>query len=160
MAGYLEEYGVADARRARIIRWIVIGVVSAVVVGLIASYVNYTLRTWWPAKGDVGEFLSLLQRKEYQAAYHAWGCRTPCRDYSFERFMADWGPQSDFADVSKASIKRTRVCSNEDVIVTLTSPKGEEVPLMYEHATGALGFSPWPICDPRIPKPLMPTAQP
>lgn len=156
MAGYLEEYGVADARRGKIIRWIVIVAVSLTAIGLIAYF---TLRTW-PAKRDVRAFLSLLERKDYQGAYRAWGCAKTCRDYSFERFLSDWGPRSEFAEVSKASIKRARVCGNDDVIVTLTSPKGQETPLMYEHGNRTLGFSPWPICDPRIPAPTLPEPQP
>lgn len=152
MAGYFEEYGVAEARRGKVISRIVISAVVLAVIGLVVYFISRT----WAAKRDVGAFLTLLERKEYEAAYHAWGCAKPCRDYSFERFMTDWGPKSEYANAGAASIKRARVCSNKDVIVTLSSPSGGETPLMYDHTNGSLGFSPWPICDPRIPEPALP----
>ncbi|HOK48168.1 MAG TPA: hypothetical protein PLK67_19625, partial [Bryobacteraceae bacterium] len=65
MAGFLEEYGVADARRARVFRAISISVL-AIVFGTIIGY--FVLRTW-PAKRQVNTFLEDLRRGDYQAAY-------------------------------------------------------------------------------------------
>ncbi|HOL70487.1 MAG TPA: hypothetical protein PLA43_12660 [Bryobacteraceae bacterium] len=150
MAGFLEEYGVADARRARVFRAISISVL-AIVFGTIIGY--FVLRTW-PAKRQVNTFLEDLRRGDYQAAYRDWGCAEGCDDYPYEKFLEDWGPKGEFADPSGASIKRTSYCKSGDVIVTITSPKGQEVPLFYQRSNGALGFAPWPVCDPRIPAPV------
>ena len=37
MAGYFEQYGIADERRSRVIRWLVISVLSAVVLTIISG---------------------------------------------------------------------------------------------------------------------------
>ncbi|MGE5570493.1 MAG: hypothetical protein ACM3S5_15760 [Rhodospirillales bacterium] len=152
MAGFLEEYGVADARRARVFRAISISVL-AIVLGSIILY--FVLRTW-PAKRQVGAFLEDLRRGDYQAAYRDWGCAKGCADYPYEKFLEDWGPKGEFAEPGRAAIKRARYCKSGDVIVTVTSPKGEEIPLFYQRSNGALGFAPWPVCDPRIPAPDAP----
>jgi len=152
MAGYLEDYGVSDDRRSRVIRWIVI----SAAVGLLASVALYfTLRTY-PAKRQVRTFLADLERHDYRAAYRVWGCAKDCPDYTFESFLQDWGPKSGFADASVATIRKSRYC-NTGVIVTLTPPKGEDVALWFERSSGTLGFAPWPVCAPRIP---VPTAAP
>ncbi len=152
MAGFLEEYGVADARRAKVIRWLVISAL-AVVFGSIALY--FVLRTW-PARRQVNAFLDDLRRRDYQSAYRDWGCGGGCTDYPYAKFLEDWGPQSAFADAGAVAIKRSRYCKSGGVIVTINSPKGDEVPLMYLRGDGSLGFSPWPICDPRVPAPAAP----
>jgi len=152
VAGFLDEYGVADERRAKFIRRLAIAAVALAAIGLT---LYFTLRTW-PAKSQVRAFLGELARKDYQAAYRVWGCTPPCRDYSFERFMEDWGPRGEYANAQAASIKRARVCNSGDILITLSSPKGGETPLMYETANRTLGFAPWPICDPRVPAPAAP----
>ncbi len=148
MSGYLEEYGVSDARRSRVIWWIVI----SAAVALVAAFTLYfTLRTY-PAKRQVRAFLQDLERHDYPAAYRDWGCAKGCPDYAYESFLQDWGPSSGFAKASDSSIRKTRYCGT-GVIVTLASPKGEDVSLWYQRDTGALGFAPWPVCAPRIPAP-------
>ncbi len=149
MAGFLDEYGVADARRSRVIWWIVI---SAVVVAVTATALYFTLRTW-PAKRQVSAFLDDLERHDYQAAYRVFGCAKGCPDYAFNSFLDDWGPKSPFANPTAAQVRKTRYCGS-GVIVTLQSPKGEDVALWYERSAGTLGFAPWPVCAPRIPAPI------
>jgi hypothetical protein len=149
MAGYLEHYGVSDARRSRVIRWIV---TSAAVAGISALVLYFTLRTL-PAKQHVGVFLDDLKRHDYKRAYGDWGCAKECSDYPFASFMRDWGPQSDFADAADAQIRKSRFC-NAGVIVTLAPPKGENVALWYQRSNETLGFAPWPVCAEHIPAPV------
>jgi hypothetical protein len=73
--------------------------------------------------------------------------------------MQDWGPQSTFANASDAAIKKTRYCET-GVIVTLSAPKGGDVPLWYERGNRTLGFAPWPVCAPHIPAPEGPAPAP
>jgi hypothetical protein len=148
MAGYLEEYGVADERRTKVIRWIVI---SAVVLAVGATAGYFGFRTY-PARHRASVFLGDLSRHDYRAAYGDWGCAKGCADYPFDKFLEDWGPHSPFANAPAASIKKTRFCDT-GVIVTLSSPSGADVPLWYERSEATLGFSPWPVCAPHIPAP-------
>jgi hypothetical protein len=149
MAGYLEHYGVSDAQRSRVIRWIV---TSVAVAGITSLVLYFTLRTL-PAKQQVGVFLDDLKRHDYKAAYRDWGCAQGCSDYVFASFMRDWGPQSDFADAADARIRKSRFC-NTGVIVTVAPPKGENVALWYQRSNGTLGFAPWPVCAEHIPAPV------
>lgn len=151
MAGYLDEYGVSDARRERIVKRLVIAA-AVLLIAVIAGY--FVLRTY-PATRQVNAFLSGLRNRDYQAAYRAWGCAQPCRDYSFNNFLEDWGPKSAFGDAARAGVKKARYC-NSGVIVTLGAPSGKELPLWYERSDGTLGFAPWPVCAERIPAPGAP----
>jgi hypothetical protein len=152
MGGYLEDYGVADERRSKVIRWIVI---LGVLAGILALSGYFLLRTY-PAKHQVGVFLRHLEQHDYRAAYRDWGCMQDCKDYTYESFLQDWGPKGGY---SGASIKRTRYCET-GVILTLSGPSRDDVALWYERRTGALGFAPWPICAPHIPAPTGPTPSP
>lgn len=148
MSGFLDDYGVGDQRREKVVRWLVISAI-VLTIAIIAGY--FVLRTY-PARSFTNQFLDALRRHEYQTAYKMWGCEQPCRDYSFNMFLEDWGPKSPFSDPSRAAVKKTRFC-NTGVIVTLSSPTGRDIPLWYERSTATLGFSPWPVCVTRIPAP-------
>ena len=102
MAGYLEEYAVRDARRARTVRYVLLGIPLLVILSLVLYFQLRNLRQDRLAES----FLDTLRARDYQAAYRIWGCtpETPCRDYSFETFLKDWGPQSAYADASRAHI--------------------------------------------------------
>ncbi len=151
MAGYFEEFGAGEQRRERAIRWIVISAL-VLVIGVISGY--FVLRTY-PARQSASRFIKALSNNDYRAAYRMWGCDKPCRDYSFEKFMEDWGPKSEFARASATAIEKTRYC-NTGIIVTLRSPAGSDVALWYERKDKTLGFSPWPVCVERIPAPPVP----
>jgi hypothetical protein len=149
MSGYFENYGVADARRSKIIRNLVISGVALVILALV---LYFTLRTL-PAKRTVNTFLEDLRRQDYKAAYVVWGCATPCRDYSFDRFMRDWGPKGAALSSPSAGIRGAQYCSSGGVIVSVGTSKTDTVDLMYDRANHTLSFAPWPVCNPRIPAP-------
>jgi hypothetical protein len=146
MNEYLDNYGVADARRERLWKRIGLGVLAVAVLGgtLWFLFRNYK------EEGRVKDFLSLLERREYKSAYALWGCtdETPCRDYNFERFLQDWGEKSDAADVS--AIRRAKVKTCDHGIIQVLEIKGQEVHLYVDSASLVLGFSPWPVCNPRV----------
>lgn len=150
MAGFLDSYGVGDARREKVVKWSAIAVVA---VAAVASIFYFSFRNF-SEKRQIERFVQLLRQKDYQAAYRLWGCspETPCRDYPMEEFMKDWGPNSPHADMSALKIARMRSCST-GIIQTLDFGKGEEVNLWVERKDHSIGFAPWPICAPRMKAP-------
>ncbi len=153
MAGYLEEYGVADERRNRVIKWLVILVGSGLVIGFVL-YLSLPLAIgWWTVRG----FMNDLRRQDLPAAYRAWGCAQPCKDYSYNEFLRDWGPKSEFADPAKAKLGGVWPCGG-GVIVTVRDPKGQPQKLWYRPDDGSLSFWPWQGCPSRIEAPQGPTS--
>src|SRR5689334_1599352 len=92
MAGYLDQYGAGDERRAAVIKWILIGIAAILVLGLLPWYLfkNHT------QEGVVRTFLSEVRNHDYQSAYKTWGCGNPkpCTGYPYDRFLEDWGDKS------------------------------------------------------------------
>lgn len=146
MAGYLEGYGVDDVRRSRLFWRLILSLVLLLIIGC-ALY--FGLRSY-PAKRKVNVFVEDLRKKDYRAAYDLWGCTptSPCKDYTFQKFMEDWGPQA-IKNPGAATIAKTRYCG-PGVIVTLGFGAGSrDVPLWYQRSDGTLGFAPWPVCAPQ-----------
>lgn len=143
MAGYLDAYGVDDARREKTIKLIVISIVAIAVVTGIA----YLVLQHWGEKQRAKHFLELLEKQDYRAAYQMFGCSesNPCRDYPFESFLEDWGPQS---VASQLRIGDTEQCGT-GVLINLVSPKGLEATLLVETETGRISYAPWPECPER-----------
>lgn len=146
MAGILDEgYGVADARRERLKKRIIIGSLAGVVL---AAILYFNFRTWSEER-TVKEFLSTLERKDYQGAYRMWGCSqdTPCKNYDPTRFNEDWGPDSQYSKQS-GSITTVDYCG-DGVVLSLNYPNAEPVALWVDRQTKVLSFSPWPRCPGR-----------
>jgi hypothetical protein len=148
MAGYLDEYGVADERRSRVLRWIVI---SVLVAGFLTLFVYLTLPLasgWWHVHTFVGD----LRQRDYQAAYRAWGCAKPCPEYSFQEFLKDWGPKSDYANAEKVKVGGVRPCGG-GIIVSVSRPNAPVLRVWYKPEESSLTFWPWQGCPSRIEAP-------
>src|SRR5215467_7467826 len=108
--GYLDGYGVADQRRERLIKRAVVWGAAAVVLGggLFFWFHN------WRQEQVVKQFLGLLEQKRYQEAYAMWGCTPdhPCKYYSPEKFLEDWGAASPNAHPSAIKIAHEDTCGN------------------------------------------------
>jgi hypothetical protein len=143
MGGYLDAYGVADQRRERRLKRIVIWGLAAVIL---ATSCYFLFRNWRQER-TVKQFFSLLDQKNYQAAYALWGCTqdTPCKYYSPEKFNEDFGPSSPFANAGAAKILHTDVCGT-GVVFDVEIPRGEEVGLYVDRETNVIGFAPGPRC--------------
>jgi hypothetical protein len=147
MAGsYLEAYGEAEQRRARRranLKWSVVILVSAGILGLtlFSIFENYG------EEQQVKAFVERLKAKDYQAAYRMWGCTetTPCRDYSFQKFMDDWGPGSPHANAATAEAGSGDTCGT-GVVIAVDFKGSEQVPLWIDRTTRTIGFSPDPEC--------------
>jgi hypothetical protein len=108
MPGMLEEYDASGARRAKVVRTIALAASVSLLLGL-AGY--FGLRNL-PKRQKLDSFIRRLQAKDYKAAYALWGCsdQKPCRDYSYERFLRDWGPESPAANASQATLENKATC--------------------------------------------------
>jgi hypothetical protein len=164
MPGYLEEYGAGDEKRGRVIRWSVIAAVAV----LVLSTAGYLLFRNYPEDKIAKAFVATLQQKNYQEAYRFWGCtaENPCRDYRFDKFLEDWGPQSPYADASNVRIGHPQLnpgalgwirnvlgvqySCDDGVIYHLNFGKGEPVLIYILRKERTIGFAPWPVCSPRI----------
>jgi hypothetical protein len=155
MAGYLEEYGVADERRVRVIRRIVIAV-GAVAVGfgvyLLLPILSILVPPLSPGWWHVRTFLSDLRRHDYQAAYHDFGCPAACSAYAFDDFMSDWGPQGRLAGAASGSIKKVRPCDDGHIVV-IGWQGGHDQILWYHPKDRSLIFWPWSGCPARFAAP-------
>lgn len=150
MAGYLEGYGVDEARRGRLIKRIILSVIGVAILGTV---LYFQFRNFAEER-QVKRFRELLQSQDYQTAYSLWGCtaETPCRDYSYERFLEDWGSKSPHADVSAVKVEKTRSC-DAGIIQIWDFGKDEKVFLYVKRTDKTLSFAPFEFCNPRFQAP-------
>lgn len=141
--GYLDVYGAGEDRRGRLLKRLILALVAVVVIGTVA-YFNFRD---YPEERQVARFLELLRAGDYKSAYALWGCTDakPCRDYRFERFMEDWGPQSEYKRIGDARVVRSNSCDT-GIIQTLEVPGAPEtVGLFVERSSDTLSFAPWQL---------------
>ncbi len=139
-ANYLAGYGAGEEKREKTIRWLVLSIVAVLILGTI---VYFQFRNYGEAK-RVDQFLDLLKKQDYKAAYAMWGCtdERPCPEYPMTKFLEDWGPKSPFANAGAASLTGQRSCE-AGVIETVSLPGAEPAYLFVQRGDGVLGFSPW-----------------
>ena len=142
MAGYLDQYGAGDERRAKIIKRTVVAFVAVIV---------FTVLPWYLFKNHAQErvakdFLALVRNHDYQAAYKAWGCGDPhaCSGYPYERFLEDWGEKSS-VDLKVLRIVDSESCGS-GVMLTVQASRERQDTLWVEKSNGALSFAPTPVC--------------
>jgi hypothetical protein len=142
MAGYLDQYGAGDERRIRIIKTVVISLVTLAILGGVAYFVLHNYRQERQAK----RFFELLQAKDYQGAYGLWVVTdSDRRGYPFQSFLQDWGPQSSHSNVSDYRISKSRSCGN-GVILTVDFSNNQQEKLWVQRENLVIGFSPLPGC--------------
>jgi hypothetical protein len=137
MAGYLDEYGAGDERRARTIRRIVIFVVAAAALAGVLAFALHNRREEVQAR----KFFELLAAHDYKGAYALWGCTDahPCRDYPESAFLQDWGPQA--APVTGSRVLDGESCGS-GVIVDVDAGKAGDHKLWVEKNTLVLAYPP------------------
>ncbi len=142
MAGYLDQYGAGEERRIRIIKTLVISVVTLAILGGIAFFVFHNYRQ----ERQVKRFMELLEAHDYKGAYSLW-VRTESdrRGYPLDKFMEDWGPQSPHANVSNYRISKSRSCGS-GVILTVDFGPSQQEKLWVQRNDLTIGFSPLPGC--------------
>jgi len=147
MPGILDDnYGVADAKKERRTKLIIVAGLVAVLAGALAYF---SLRTWQQER-VIKAFFATLDRKEFQQAYQMWGCtpEAPCRYYNADSFNRDWGPSTPYSHGSAARIDNVDFC-DAGVVFNVSFPGAEAVALWVERSTGVISFAPWPRCPGR-----------
>lgn len=144
MSGYLEGYGAGEERRSKIVRNLIIGLALTLVAGLVGyfGFRNFTKRQ------KLDAFIEFLQKQDFKAAYATWGCTeaTPCRDYSFERFLRDWGPESPAKNAASAKMINRATCGGifnvTGILRIYRFDPDYEVSLWVSSEDGNVGFAP------------------
>jgi hypothetical protein len=152
MAGYLDQYGAGEERRNRIVIRSIIGLLLIVVVATLSWYLLLNHHQ----EGVVKQFVSALKRGDTQGAYRIWNCTaaSTCRDYTYEKFMRDWGPGPNGPDLATVGLTDSEEC-NDGVMVTLRVNAGRTEQLWLDRSSDAISFAPFPICPQQIPYEIM-----
>jgi hypothetical protein len=143
MSSYLEGYGRGDERRERKLKILILSILG---VSLTVTVLYFTFRDYREEKRIAG-FLEALQKKDFPAAYAFWGCTqaVPCRDYPYEKFLEDWGPNGASYKLASGKVSDSERCGT-GFISTLHADGVEDATLWVERETGVLGFAPWREC--------------
>jgi len=138
---YLEQYGAGDERRSRVIKRI-IAAGLAVVIFAIAAFLFFHNRH---ATVLVNRFLAEVNDHQYDAAYKTWGCGLghSCRDYSYQKFLEDWGPGKAQSEWKIGDIDG---CST-GVILNVQAKGAELQSLWVERGGNTINYSPFPECQ-------------
>jgi hypothetical protein len=163
MADYMTGYGADDARRES--RWkLFFGVLLLIAAALLVWWMF--LRNLQPER-RLDEFVQALKSKDFPTAYTFWGCSqaAPCKDYTYQQFLEDWGPEGRYKDAGTGAVLRSghtgsaarrfllRFKPPDDCpesIIRVLRAGSENIPLLVNRADGVIGFSPWPVCNPRV----------
>jgi hypothetical protein len=141
MAGYLDEYGVAEARRGRIVKFIILGVLAAAVVGTAGFFYFRN----WSEERVVAHFLDLLRQKNYQEAYKLWETPESKRFYPIEKFNEDWGPSGIYKNPDAIKIANVDACEG-GVVFTLAYPGLDDAGIWVDRQTKVMSFYAEPRC--------------
>jgi len=148
MPSYLNDYGAEDARREKIFKRIIL---VAIIASVLASLFYWTFREY-REKGQIKAFFLSVESGDLRAAHALWGCTEsqPCKAYSFEQFLQDWGPDGEFRNVSSARLTRTRSCKT-GIIQTVEFSQDNSVIFWVGRDDKNIGYAPWPyLCDPHL----------
>jgi hypothetical protein len=145
MAGYLEDYGVGDAQREKKLKRLTFSLVGTALLGLVL----YVVFRDFKEERKISQFRQALKQEDFKTAYTFWGCTydVPCRDYSFEKFMEDWGPKGANAKFTNAPVADSERCGTGYIAAFDTGQ--DQVSLWVQRDTGVLSYAPWSACPER-----------
>ncbi len=143
MSGYLEQYGEGEDRKEHLIRNGIVLALAVIVVGALAIYLFRPFHQISVTK----HFLGLVRSRDYTGAYSAWGCSSakPCPEYTYEKFLEDWGPKSAIGSNPALQIADAESCG-AGVILRLAGTPGSQPSLYVSKDSDSLSFSPLPTC--------------
>lgn len=145
MSSYLAGYGEGEERKAKLIKWATIGVPLA----LVLAVALYFFFRHYPQRSQLSGFLEDMRQGHMASAYQRWGCsqQNPCRDYKWERFVADFGPQGLYKDLPSAKLIEKWSCSSGNqglggIIRVFEAGPDREVMLYIAKPEPIIGFAP------------------
>lgn len=140
MPGFMDTYGAGEERTIRRAKTAVFTVVAI----LLLAVAGYLFGRNWKNRQTLDAFFEHVGRKDYVGAHAIWGCspQTPCRDYNMERFLRDWGPESDFAKAGAARKQTSWNC--EGGYMRQYRIGQEDVRLFVNDGDRAMSFAPQP----------------
>jgi hypothetical protein len=141
MAGYLDQYGVTDARRERLRGRVIIWGVLVVIAGTLAFFYfrNFT------EERAIDRFLTLLKEQKYSDAYRLWETPESARFYPPEKFSEDWGPAGGYRNTATLQIREVDSCDT-GVVFDMAYPGADDFGLWVERKSKIISFAPWPRC--------------
>jgi len=140
MAGFLDQYGAGDERRARNIK---IVVASVLVLAVLSGLLYFFFRNYRQEQ-QAKRFFQLLAAHDYATAYGLWvSSDSERRGYPMTSFMQDWGPPS--VNVRSFDILDAESCGNS-VIVDADLGQAGDKKVWVNRATLELGFPPYDEC--------------
>jgi hypothetical protein len=143
MAGFLDEYGVEDARRSRRYIRIALAVLAAAI--LIPS-LYFTFRNWSEER-RISSFVDLLKQKNYSAAYELWKTPDAAKFYPPQKFLEDFGEKGTYNNPSAMKILNVDAC--DAGVVFDVQYQADEFGLWVDRSNGAISFAPWNRCPGR-----------
>jgi|KBSMisStaDraftv2_1062788.scaffolds.fasta_scaffold124015_2 hypothetical protein len=144
MGAYLQNYGAGEDRRNRVVKFLILGVLTAVVLAIVAYFFFHNRSE----EKTVEHFLAQVNAHDYKDAYVTWGCTeaSPCRNYDFGRFLEDWGPKTKATSPWKiASVEGCR----SFVTVNVKADGAELQSLGVERGARTVSYAPSPECQER-----------
>lgn len=134
-----------DARKARVRRNILIGVIVA--IPFIAFFTWYSWN--WPEEHRVNRFFHSIEAKDYSRAFGIWNSdpnwqQHPDRykSYSYQTFMSDWGPSGEYGVITSAKVVVTKQYGTGVVIGVRINDNPKTLFLWVERKSKSIGFSP------------------
>lgn len=138
--GYLDQYAQGSQVFDKLVK-----AVACLLLAAIIGYCFYWLffRNWREER-QVERFLTALQEQQFEEGYEYWGCSVaePCRDYLFNEFLDDWGPQSPLGPVKNFHLGRSYTQPN-GAIIELSVNGVQQSNLWVDGVTEVISFFPY-----------------
>jgi hypothetical protein len=152
MPGYLDQYGVGEEQRNRIIIRTVIALVAIAIITALGLYIFENHHQ----ESVVKTFLEALRRGDYETAYRDWGCTSekPCSGYSYQNFLEDWGAKSSGSTPPVLTLSDSESCNN-GVLLTVDISSSRRETLWVDRSSDAVSFAPYPNCPRKSPFAIM-----
>ncbi len=138
--GYLDQYGQGSQVFDKLVK--------AAAYSLLAAIIGYSFY-WlffrnWREERQVERFLTAIQEQHFEEGYKYWGCSVaePCRDYLYNEFLDDWGPESPIGPVKTFHVGRSYTQPN-GAIVELSVNGVKQSNLWVDGTTEVLSFFPY-----------------
>ena len=123
-------------------------IIVAIVLALVLVWVAFHMRNY-PQRHAVAQFLSDLQKKDYEAAYGVWFQDPDWKqhpnkypNYTYADFYRDWGPSGEWGVIKTYKVDCS-LASGSGVIVQATVNDRAEHPYFWvKKSDKTLSFSP------------------